>query len=126
MAENGNSASSASLGFFESFCSGKGGKPTYNSRTTGPKHKQRILCEVRVPGFDYVAAGNSLNKDSAKENAVKDFISYLVRKGEIQQSDVPSDQPQVKIIPFLLSKTYIVTVKYFICKQLCCHTNKLT
>ena len=37
--------------------------PDYSVRPTGPKHRQRFLCELRVPGtFDYVGAGNSTNK----------------------------------------------------------------
>jgi ATP-dependent RNA helicase A len=27
--------------------------PEYSVRPTGPKHRQRFLCELRVPGFDY-------------------------------------------------------------------------
>ena len=42
--------------------------PDYNIRPTGPKHRQRFLCELRVTGFDYVACGNSTNK---KDSQVK-------------------------------------------------------
>lgn len=57
----------------------------------GPKHRQRFLCEVRVPTFDYVGAGNSTNKKDAQSNASKDFISYLVRMGHVKAEDVPAE-----------------------------------
>ena len=40
--------------------------PDYNIRPTGPKHRQRFLCELRVTGFDYVACGNSTNKKDSQ------------------------------------------------------------
>lgn len=41
----------------------------------------------------YVGAGNSTNKKDAERNAARDFVNYLVRAGQISQSDVPSDDP---------------------------------
>ena len=49
------------------------------------------MCELRVPGFDYVGAGNSTNKKDAQGNSCRDFINYLVRTGHVNQSDVPGD-----------------------------------
>jgi len=58
---------------------------------TGPKHRQRFLCELRVPGFDYVGAGNSTNKKDAQGNAAKDYVNYLVRTERVNPNDVPRD-----------------------------------
>lgn len=57
----------------------------------GPKHRQRFLCELRVPGFDYVGAGNSTNKKDAQGNAAKDYVNYLVRTNRVNSNDVPRD-----------------------------------
>ena len=64
--------------------------PEYNIRPTGPQNRQRFLCELRAPGFDYTACGNSTNKKDAQANAAKDFVAYLVRQGRMQGSEVPS------------------------------------
>ena len=58
--------------------------PSYEVRPAGPKHRQRFLCELRVPGFEYVAAGNSTNKKDAQANAARDFVAFLVRQGYMQ------------------------------------------
>ncbi|KAF0307755.1 ATP-dependent RNA helicase A protein [Amphibalanus amphitrite] len=65
--------------------------PDYSLRNSGPSHRQRFLCELRVSGYPYTAVGNSTNKKDAQTNAAKDFIQYLVRKGEIKPSDVPGE-----------------------------------
>ncbi|XP_072177785.1 ATP-dependent RNA helicase A protein-like [Diadema setosum] len=64
--------------------------PNYEIRNSGPKHRQRFLCEVRVPTYSYVGAGNSTNKKDAQANAAKDFLMFLVRNGELQSSDLPA------------------------------------
>ncbi len=66
--------------------------PVYDVRPTGPKHRQRFLCELRVPGFDYVAAGNSTVKKDAQSNAARDFVAFLVRQGLMQARFVPGSQ----------------------------------
>ena len=53
--------------------------------------RQRFLCELRVPGFDYCAAGNSTSKKDAQNNAARDFVSFLVRQGLMQNDEVPTD-----------------------------------
>lgn len=58
---------------------------------TGPKHRQRFLCELKVEGHNYVGAGNSATKKEAQTNAAKDFVNYLVRSGNIAAVDVPED-----------------------------------
>lgn len=58
---------------------------------SGPKFRQRFLCEVRVNSFPYVGAGNSTNKKDAEKNASRDFVSFLVRSGKIAESDVPNE-----------------------------------
>lgn len=57
----------------------------------GPKHRQRFLCELRVPGINYVGAGNSTVKKDAEKNAARDFVSFLVRNGNVLAADVPGD-----------------------------------
>uniref|UniRef100_A0A8D8F423 RNA helicase n=1 Tax=Culex pipiens TaxID=7175 RepID=A0A8D8F423_CULPI len=79
--------------FFHEWCQKNGSDPNFNVRPTGPKNRQRFLCEVRVPNVAYVGAGNSTNKKDAERNAARDFVNYLVRAGQISQSDVPSDDP---------------------------------
>jgi ATP-dependent RNA helicase A len=61
---------------------------------SGPKFRQRFLCEVRINGFPYVGAGNSTNKKDAEKNASKDYVSFLVRTGKINESDVPMEEGQ--------------------------------
>lgn len=63
--------------------------PTFDMRTSGRKHSQRFLCEVRVDGFPYIGLGNSTNKKYAQFNAVRDFVLYLVREKFLKESDIP-------------------------------------
>ncbi|XP_026462459.1 dosage compensation regulator isoform X3 [Ctenocephalides felis] len=78
--------------FLHQFCAKrKLDPPNFEIRPTGPKHRQRFLCEVRVPTFDYVGAGNSTNKKDAQSNASKDFINYLVRMAHVKAEEVPDD-----------------------------------
>jgi len=46
--------------------------------------------QCRIPGFDYVSAGNSTSKKDAQTNAAKDMVQYLVRIGRISPSEVPT------------------------------------
>ncbi|KAL7305669.1 hypothetical protein TKK_0001926 [Trichogramma kaykai] len=80
-----------SKSFLHQWCSKNSTEPQFEVRPTGPKHRQRFLCELRVGGFDYVAAGNSTNKKDSQANACRDFINYLVRVGKVNPSDVPAD-----------------------------------
>lgn len=57
---------------------------------SGPKHRLRFLCELRVNGIAYVGAGNSTNKKDAEKNAARDFVNFLVRTGEMNANDVPA------------------------------------
>lgn len=77
--------------FLHQWCAKNGKEPTFDVRPTGPKHRQRFLCELRVVGFDYVGAGNSTNKKDAQGNASRDFINYLIRVGKVNANDVPAD-----------------------------------
>ncbi|XP_037079476.1 ATP-dependent RNA helicase A-like [Pollicipes pollicipes] len=61
-------------------------------RQSGPKHRQRFLCELRVHNYTYTAVGNSTSKKDAQTNAAKDFIQYLVRTGEVNPTEVPSEK----------------------------------
>ena len=67
----------------------KQGQPEYNVRSTGPPHRQRFVCELRVAGINYTAFGNSANKKDAQTNAARDFIAYLVREGKLSQNELP-------------------------------------
>lgn len=55
----------------------------------GPKHRTRFLCELNVPGFPYVGAGNSTAKKDAEKNAAQDFVNFLVRSGQVDASTIP-------------------------------------
>ncbi|XP_073973059.1 dosage compensation regulator mle isoform X2 [Rhodnius prolixus] len=77
--------------FFHQWCVKKGADPTFDVRPTGPKHRQRFLCEVRVSGFTYVGAGNSTTKKDAQFNAAKDFVQFLVRQNIVDAKDVPTE-----------------------------------
>ncbi|XP_059045473.1 dosage compensation regulator [Achroia grisella] len=77
--------------FLHSWTAKKGLTPNFDVRATGPKHRQRFLCEVRVEGISYVGAGNSMTKKEAQMNASRDFINYLVRSGQVAVADVPED-----------------------------------
>ncbi|XP_018058679.1 PREDICTED: dosage compensation regulator isoform X1 [Atta colombica] len=77
--------------FFHQWCAKNGKEPQFDVRPTGPKHRQRFLCELRIPGFDYVGAGNSTNKKDAQGNAARDYVNYLVRTNRVNPNDVPKD-----------------------------------
>ncbi|XP_073843216.1 dosage compensation regulator mle-like isoform X1 [Musca autumnalis] len=77
--------------FFHEWCTKNKADPQYSVRATGPKHRQRFLCEVRINGLPYVAVGNSTNKKDAERNASRDFVNFLVRSGKLNPSDVPAD-----------------------------------
>ncbi|KAK0088841.1 hypothetical protein PV325_010438 [Microctonus aethiopoides] len=85
--------------FLHQWCIKNGKEPQFDVRPTGPKHRQRFLCELRVTGFDYVGAGNSTNKKDAQANASRDFINYLVRTGHVNEKDVPGDLPASSSTP---------------------------
>lgn len=77
--------------FFHQWCTKQKVTPQFDVRPTGPKHRQRFLCEVRVEGFDYVGAGNSTNKKDSQSNAARDFVQYLVRQALVNPKDLPSE-----------------------------------
>ncbi|XP_014216222.1 dosage compensation regulator [Copidosoma floridanum] len=77
--------------FMHQWCTKNQAEPQFEVRPTGPKHRQRFLCELRVTGYDYVAIGNSTNKKDSQGNASRDFLNYLVRIGKLNANDVPAD-----------------------------------
>ncbi|XP_022910622.2 dosage compensation regulator mle isoform X1 [Onthophagus taurus] len=77
--------------FLHHYCQKNKKEPQFEVRPTGPKHRQRFLCEVRIDGFDYVGVGNSTNKKDSQANASRDFISFLVRQSLVNPKDVPVD-----------------------------------
>ncbi|XP_011310388.1 dosage compensation regulator [Fopius arisanus] len=77
--------------FLHQWCAKNAKEPVFDVRPTGPKHRQRFLCELRITGFDYVGAGNSTNKKDAQGNASRDFVNYLVRSGNVNANDVPGE-----------------------------------
>ena len=66
----------------------------------GPKHRLRFLCELKVAGYPYTAIGNSTTKKDAQINAAKDFVSYLIRKGDVDPSTVPDMSVSIIKIEF--------------------------
>ena len=67
----------------------KKGPPEYDVRPAGSRHRQRFLCTLNVPGYEYVACGNSSNKKDAQTNAARDFVQFLERRGELKEEEVP-------------------------------------
>ncbi|KOB78142.1 MLE protein [Operophtera brumata] len=84
--------------FLTSWCAKKSTVPQFDVRATGPKHRQRFLCEVRVEGISYAGAGNSTTKKDAQFNACKDFVNYLVRSGDLNATEVPKSVNEVPTI----------------------------
>lgn len=80
---------------------------------SGPKQRQRFLCELRVPSYNYVGVGNSINKKDAQANAAKDFVQFLIRKGEVNPAEVPDFQvgDGVLFIIYLFVILFIFTWK---------------
>ncbi|XP_017017608.1 dosage compensation regulator mle isoform X1 [Drosophila kikkawai] len=77
--------------FLYEFCAKSRIEPKFEVRQTGPKNRQRFLCEVRVEQNNYIGVGNSTNKKDAEKNACRDFVNYLVRVGKLKAQDVPAD-----------------------------------
>ncbi|KAH8338766.1 hypothetical protein KR074_004162, partial [Drosophila pseudoananassae] len=77
--------------FLYEYCSKSRQEPKLDVRQTGPKNRQRFLCEVRVDQNNYIGVGNSTNKKDAEKNACRDFVNYLVRVGKLNANDVPPD-----------------------------------
>ncbi len=69
----------------------KKSNPEYDVRPAGGKHRQRFLCNLAVPGYEYVACGNSTNKKDAQTNAARDFVQFLERRGDLQGNEVPQE-----------------------------------
>lgn len=84
--------------YFHEWASKAKSEISFNTRATGPKHRQRFLCEVRVTGQPYVGAGNSTSKKDAEKNAARDFVNFLVRTGKVNASDVPGDVPDANAV----------------------------
>lgn len=79
--------------FLYAWCGKQKVSPQYDTRNSGPKHRQRFICEVRVEGYDYVGVGNSTNKKDSQTNAARDFLLYLVRIGKLTKEEVPVEIP---------------------------------
>lgn len=88
---NSKSTMADAKSFLHQYCQKNKLDPSFEVRPTGPKHRQRFLCEVRIAGHNYVGAGNSTNKKDAQSNAARDFVNYLIRQGMVARSDVPFD-----------------------------------
>ncbi|XP_064617044.1 LOW QUALITY PROTEIN: ATP-dependent RNA helicase A-like [Liolophura sinensis] len=72
------------------WCSQRKVCPEYEFATSGPKHRPRFKCEVRVEGFNYVGVGNSTTRRMPRQNCARDFIQFLVRQGLMKAADVPA------------------------------------
>jgi len=66
------------------------GLPVYNVASEQHGIQQRFVCELRVPGIDYVGQGFAQSKKDAQSNAARDFGSYLVQKGLITAAELPA------------------------------------
>ncbi|KYN40307.1 Dosage compensation regulator [Trachymyrmex septentrionalis] len=97
--------------FFHQWCAKNGKEPQFDVRPTGPKHRQRFLCELRIPGFDYVGAGNSTNKKDAQGNAARDYVNYLVRTNRVNSSDVPKDAGIPTMTPDAIKNEVLTPIK---------------
>lgn len=64
-------------------------KYTYSLLAVAINDLDFCLVQCRVPGYDYAAVGNSTSKKDAQTNAARDMVQYLVRAGDMQQSEVP-------------------------------------
>ncbi|XP_055390609.1 dosage compensation regulator [Condylostylus longicornis] len=85
--------------FFHEWCAKMKVEHEFNIRPTGPKHRQRFLCEVRVNTFSYVGVGNSTNKKDAERNACRDFLNFLVRNGNLKSSEIPNESSNSAAAP---------------------------
>lgn len=63
--------------------------PEYEVISLNNKNKSRFKCELRVNGYNYTGAGNSTSKKDSQTNAALDFCQFLVRTGNLKQSDLP-------------------------------------
>uniref|UniRef100_A0A183BNC8 DRBM domain-containing protein n=1 Tax=Globodera pallida TaxID=36090 RepID=A0A183BNC8_GLOPA len=57
--------------------------------------KSRFICQLTVPGINYVGLGNSTSKKDSQANAARDFGLFLVREGFINASEIPQLQIQI-------------------------------
>ena len=48
-----------------------------------------LFLQLRVDGYSYVGAGVSTSKKDAQANAARDFIQFLVRQGEMNDTEAP-------------------------------------
>ncbi|PIC45573.1 hypothetical protein B9Z55_005547 [Caenorhabditis nigoni] len=64
--------------------------PVYDTKAETRGGRQKFKCELRVSSFPYVAFGNSSNKKDAATNAARDFCLFLVREGEMKESEIPT------------------------------------
>uniref|UniRef100_A0A183BY18 RNA helicase n=1 Tax=Globodera pallida TaxID=36090 RepID=A0A183BY18_GLOPA len=71
------------------------GTPNYNVRPENRGGKSRFICQLTVPGINYVGLGNSTSKKDSQANAARDFGLFLVREGFINASEIPQLQIQI-------------------------------
>ncbi|XP_050427766.1 dosage compensation regulator [Adelges cooleyi] len=77
--------------YLHEWCSKKSLEPQFEVKQSGNKFGQRFICELSVPGYNYVGAGNSTNKKDAQANASKDFLQFLIRQGAISADSLPGN-----------------------------------
>ena len=89
--------------------------PDYSVRPTGPKHRQRFLCELRVPGtFDYVGAGNSTNK-KGKLKFFKSSSQADVYIAILQQTPKPTlPKTSSRFLSDKVRNIHSITTKYIL------------
>ncbi|CBY18913.1 unnamed protein product [Oikopleura dioica] len=64
-------------------------QPNYDIRPAPGRGRSRFKCELRATGFAYVAVGNAASKKDSQSHAAFDFCQYLIREGQILQSEFP-------------------------------------
>jgi hypothetical protein len=73
--------------------------------------------QCRIAGYDYAAVGNSTSKKDAQSNAARDMVQYLVRTGDMQQSEVPDSGASLQVIHVYLFSMFIISCFCFYAGQ---------
>ncbi|XP_008183325.1 ATP-dependent RNA helicase A-like [Acyrthosiphon pisum] len=77
--------------FLHEWCEKNNLEPQFKTKQAGSNRKPRFICEVIITGHDYIGIGNSANIKYAQENASKDFLLYLTRKGLVSTDSLASN-----------------------------------
>nr|XP_039254953.1 uncharacterized protein LOC120331858 isoform X2 [Styela clava] len=70
-------------------------RPTYDIRQIGERPNISFRCDLRVDKYNFVGVGKAANKKEAQTTAAWKFADYLVRMGEINNSELPNKNIKV-------------------------------